>query len=357
MTEYTPVPETLDFKIGQMLMIGFEGAEVRAGTPAGDALIDAISNLHVGGVIVFDSENPSAGNIRSPEQLKALSASLQRLAAVPLLIAIDQEGGNVARLGPHNGFPATPSQQHLGDLNDLAVTRSTAEATANTLREYGVNLNFAPVVDLNVNPTNPIIGSLDRCFSADPVIVAEHARAVVEAHLERGVLCSLKHFPGHGSSQADSHLGFVDVSDTWTSTELYPYKQFVAWGIPHMIMTAHIFNSHLDPDLPATLSRKTLTDLLRDELGFDGVVITDDVLMRAISSYYSFENTLELTMQAGVDIIMICNSLIYGPGTIGRAISIIRAMVERGEISPERIDRSYQRIKRLKALVAVTSDQ
>jgi beta-N-acetylhexosaminidase len=347
----SPVSETLDFKIGQMLMIGFEGTEVRAGTPSGDSVIDAITNLHVGGVIFFDNENPSAGNIQSSAQLKALTASLQSLSPVPLLIAIDQEGGNVARLGPRNGFPATPSQKYLGDLNDLVVTRSYAETTAATLRDHGVNLNFAPVVDLDVNPANPILGALDRCYSSDPQVVADQARAVVEAHLEHYVLCSLKHFPGHGSSQHDSHLGFVDVSDTWSPVELEPYRRFVEWGIPHLIMTAHIFNSHLDPELPATLSHKILTDLLRDDVGFDGVVITDDVLMRAISSYYSFDDTLELTMKAGVDIILICNNLIYGPDTIARAISIIRAMVERGDISPERIDQSYQRIKRLKALI------
>ena len=118
-------------------------------------MIDAITNLHAGGVILFDNENPSAGNIQSSAQLKALTASLQSLSPVPLLIAIDQEGGNVARLGPRNGFPAAPSPKYLGDLNDLAVTRSYAETTAATLRDHGVNLNFAPVVDLNVNPANP----------------------------------------------------------------------------------------------------------------------------------------------------------------------------------------------------------
>lgn len=351
MKDNSPVSETLDFKIGQMLMIGFEGTEVRAGTPSGDSVIDAITNLHIGGVILFDNENPSAGNIQSSAQLKALTASLQGLSSVPLLIAIDQEGGSVARLGPHNGFPAAPSQKYLGDLNDPVLTRSYAESTAATLRDHGVNLNFAPVVDLNVNPANPILGALDRCFSSDAQVVADQAKAVVEAHLEHHVLCSLKHFPGHGSSYDDSHLGSVDVSDTWSPVELEPYRRFVEWGTPHLIMTAHIFNSHLDPELPATLSHKILTGLLRDDIGFDGVVITDDVLMRAISSYYSFEDTLELTMKAGADIILICNNLIYGPDTIARAISIIRAMVERGDISSERIDQSYQRIKRLKALI------
>ena len=147
-----------------MLMIGFEGAEVRPGTPSGDSVIDAITNLHVGGVIFFDNENPSAGNIQSSAQLKALSASLQRLSPVPLLIAIDQEGGNVARLGPRNGFPTAPSQKYLSDLNDLSVTRSYAETTAATLRDHGINLNFAPVVDLNVNPANPILGALAAAF-------------------------------------------------------------------------------------------------------------------------------------------------------------------------------------------------
>jgi beta-N-acetylhexosaminidase len=338
------VPETIGFKIAQMVMAGFHGTVLREEDP----IWEAIRNRRIGGVLLFDHPDPSIGNIESPEQLKALTASLQALTPVPLLIAVDQEGGEVARLKPSNGFPSSPSQQYLGDLNDPGVTRQYANITASILRDHGINLNLAPVVDLNTNPANPVIGSLARSFSADASVVANHMFEVLAAHLERGVNCALKHFPGHGSSQADSHAGFVDVTNTWTRQELEPYKQVIAWGMRSVIMTAHIYNAHLDPDLPATLSYPTITGLLRGELEFDGVVMTDDMQMGAITSYYSFDKAIELAVKAGVDIITIGNNLLRGPDTVAQAIAVIRDLLDRGEITPDRIDQSYTRIKRLK---------
>ncbi|MEP6775224.1 MAG: glycoside hydrolase family 3 N-terminal domain-containing protein [Chloroflexota bacterium] len=340
----SPLP--LEEKIGQMLLVGFRGNYLDNANP----IVDAISNLHIGGVILFDGPDPTIGNIGSPEQLHSLTASLQALAPTRLFIAVDEEGGNVARLNERNGFPFLPSQQYLGNLNDTSTTRYYADTTASVLVENGINLNLAPVVDLDINPSNPIIGALGRSFSSDPDVVVNHSFEVIAAHLQRRVFCALKHFPGHGSSAGDSHLGFVDVTNTWSPIELEPFRRIIDWKMRMAIMTAHIFNANLDPDLPATLSHKTVTGLLREKLRFDGVVISDDMQMHSITDYYSFETAIELAVKAGVDIINIGTNMLYGPDTVSRAIGAIRGLVDRGEIPIERIDQSHSRIMRLKAL-------
>jgi beta-N-acetylhexosaminidase len=220
---------------------------------------------------------------------------------------------------------------------------------AQVLKTHGVNLNIAPVVDLNTNPSNPIIGDLERSFSADPDVVTRHAMAFIEAHHDAGVLCSLKHFPGHGSSTADSHLGFVDVTDTWTDAELIPYRNLIDADRADTVMTAHVFNAKLDPDVPATLSKRVITGILRERLGFDGVIITDDMLMGAIANYYDFARSLEAAIDAGADILAIANNSIYDPDIADKAHRAVRSAVEAGRISESRIDESYRRIAALKA--------
>ncbi len=255
----------------------------------------------------------------------------------------------VARLSPQWGFPATHSAKALGDRNDPKFTRDVSRALAQTLSNAGVNLNLAPVVDLNVNPNNPVIGRFERSFSADPDIVTEQALSFIEGHHDAGVLTTLKHFPGHGSSTADSHKGFVDVTNLWSRTELEPFRNVIASGKADAVMTAHIFNSNLDPDYPATLSKATITGLLREELGFDGVVITDDMQMGAIRDFYGFEAAVELTINAGADIVAVSNNLTYEDGLEGRTFAAIRDAVLAGRISRDRIDESFRRIMALKA--------
>ncbi|MCL4859063.1 MAG: glycoside hydrolase family 3, partial [Caldilineaceae bacterium] len=284
----------------------------------------------------------------SPEQVQALVASLQSLAEIPLLVAIDQEGGIISRLRERYGFPPTRSHQALGELNDLAATRQHAGDMAHTLAGLGINLNLAPVVDLNVNPSNPIIAAYERSFGADPQQVTEQARAFIEAHHAAGVRCTLKHFPGHGSSTTDSHEGFVDVTQTWTRQELAPYQALVEAGLADAVMTAHVFNAHLDPEYPATLSHATITGLLRIELGYDGVVISDDMQMAAIRAHYGYETAIQKTIEAGVDLIAIGNNLVYEEDIVTRTVSLITRLVESGVLSEARIDESYRRIQRLK---------
>lgn len=291
---------TLEFKIGQMLLVGYRGLEADDNHPA----VRDIRELHLGGVILSDYDMVAGEyrrNIESPEQVIRLTGALQQASATPLLIAIDQEGGLVTRLKESNGFPPTVSHQRLGAEDDCATTFREAGTIAETLAAIGINLNLAPVVDLNINPENPIIAGKERSFSADPKTVTRHAAAFVQAHREYGVICSLKHFPGHGSAAADSHLGLVDVTDLWSHVELEPYRNLIKAGSVDAVMTAHVFNARLDPDYPATLSHATITGLLRGELNYDGVVISDDLHMKAIAEHYGFKTAVRCALEAGVD--------------------------------------------------------
>jgi beta-N-acetylhexosaminidase len=331
-----------------MIMVGFRGLELCDENP----IVQDLRDRHIGGVVLFDYDVPSQTRLRnicSPEQVTALCTALQQAADRPLLIAVDQEGGRIARLSERNGFPATLSQQQLGELDDLATTRRNAETIATALKGVGFNLNLAPVVDLNVNPDNPIISGLGRSFSADPAVVTRHALEVIRTHHASGVLTTLKHFPGHGSSKQDSHLGFVDVTDTWSSTELQPYADLIGAGEVDAVMTAHIFNATIDPNLPATLSRPTITGLLREQLGFEGVVITDDMQMGAIREHYGFGAAIRYAVEAGVDILAIANNSVFDPTVAAQMIAVIKGLLQDGVITQERIDHSFDRIMRLKA--------
>lgn len=347
-----PPPPTLDQKLGAMILAGFTG---QSAAPSDQVGID-IEQHYLGGVALFDYlVGGVPRNISSPSQLRALDAQLQSLASSTgqptLIIGTDEEGGAVARLDETHGFPPTVSAEYLGDIDDPAVTYDHAARMAQTMRHAGLNLNFAPDVDLNVNPNNPIIGALGRSFSADPDVVTSMAEAFIRAHHDNGMLTTLKHFPGHGSSTADSHLGFVNVTDTWSSVELEPFRNIVHDGLADMIMTAHIFNAHLDPDYPATLSKATITGILREQLGWDGVVSTDAMEMGAISDNYGFEQAIALAVNAGADILLYGNS--SGEDVVPRVLAALKGCVSDGTITEARIDQSWTRIQKLKSRLAV----
>lgn len=337
----------LETKIGQMIMVGFRGFSID-----GESRIARdIEAGRLGGVILFDYDVPRGTferNIQSPEQVKSLIQQLQDRAAVPLFVAVDQEGGRVSRLKERYGFTPSLSQQFLGRLDDPLVTEEAAVLTARTLAEAGFNLNCAPVVDLDVNPGNPVIGALERSFSSDPAVVVRNAAIMIGAFREAGVLSSIKHFPGHGSSDADSHEGFVDVTDLWSDRELLPFKDLIEAGLADMVMTAHIFNGDLDPLLPATLSAQTIDGILRDRLGYDGVVLSDDLQMGAIRNIFAFDEALEKALEAGVDILLFANNSVYDEEVALKAVTVIADLVDRGVVSSERIDQSWRRIMKLK---------
>ena len=346
-----PVDLPLEQKIAQMLMVGFRGTEL----DETNYIVRDIRDHRIGGIILFDRDatlKTYGRNITSPTQLQALTASLRALSATPLFMAVDQEGGKVCRLKEGYGFPPTVTAQYLGTLNNPVITRMCADSIGNTLAVNGLNMNFAPVLDLNVNPASPAIGALERSFSADPAIVANHARIFVETHDKNHVATCFKHFPGHGSATADSHLGFVDVTDTWSDIELEPYRTLIDEGNCRMVMTAHVFNRNIDPDLPATLSRPFITGLLRERLGFDGVVVTDDLQMQGLTQFFDYKTIIEKSIQAGVDIILVSNNLSYDPEITPMTISHVASLVQSGRITEERIDTSYRRIMALKSRLA-----
>ena len=345
-------------KIGQMLIMGFSGAEVNEHS----AVVRSLHDDNIGGVILFDYNFQTKRfdkNIKSPEQTKQLNLILQQEAfnsnhanqrpQLPLLISVDYEGGQVNRLKPAYGFPETISAQAFSELavNDA---QRTANDMANTLKENGFNLDFAPVLDVNVNPENPVLGKLERSYSADPHRVIESSSLLANALKSQKIGCAYKHFPGHGSSKSDSHLGFVDVTESWQEYELLPYQALVShMGSKDMIMTAHIVNRHLDASgLPATLSQPILTGLLRQKLGFQGVIITDDMQMKAISEHYGLEESMVLAINAGADMFIFGNQLVNEPMPAAKLIDFIEKNVRNGKISQGKINDSVHRITALK---------
>ncbi len=337
----------LERKLAQMLLLGFPGETLEPDSP----IDQAIRRYGVGGVVLFDN-NVDLGvtnrNITGPAQLKKLTAALHQAAEVPLFVAVDQEGGIVARLKDRYGFPPSFSAQQLGRHNNLQQTAAAGDGIAATLAEYGFNLNLAPVVDLAVNPDNPVIAFKQRSFSADPELVTSHAAELIKSHHRKKILTCLKHFPGHGSSQDDSHLGLVDVSRSWSRQELIPYRSLIRQGLCDMVMTAHTFNTAIDPDYPATLSKATIDGILRKQLGFQGVVISDDLYMGAIIRHYSYETAIEKAINAGVDLLIVANDKLYRPDIMPRSIELLVSMVQQGKIPAERIDQACGRIMALK---------
>ena len=331
-----------------MLKIGFRGMQV-ADT---NHIVRDIEKYHLGGVVLFDYDVPkdtAYRNIQSPQQVEKLVTDLKNISERPLIISIDQEGGRVARLKPKYGFPETVSAEYLGSIDNPDSTRYYSRQIAQTLSELGINVNLAPVVDVNLNPDNPVIGRIERSFSDDPQKVVKHASIFIKTMHNHDILTVLKHFPGHGSSEEDSHLGVVDVTDFWSREELVPYRQLIDSSLVDAVMTAHIFNAKLDSTYPATLSKPTISGILRDSLGFNGVVISDDLMMGAIRKEYGLETTIHQALEAGVDILSFANNSVYDPDIVPKAHKIINELIENGEISRERIDRSYDRIMEFKA--------
>ena len=337
-------------KIGQMLIIGFSGSDIDEHSP----VVQWLRADGLGGVLLFDYDLPAktyGKNLRDKTQIKRLNHDLNHYAqldenALPLFIAVDYEGGAVNRLSRIEGCMTTmrPCDQAL--LSEDAL-REEFDGMASTLQELGFNLNFAPVVDLNLNDQEGIIGKQGRSFSTHPEVVSRTAKQFVQVFGEHGIACAYKHFPGHGSATGDTHEGFVDVTETYQDSELEPYFTLSHSILPVMVMTAHVINRKLDASgLPATLSYPILTRLLREKMGFDGVIVSDDLQMQAISHHYSIDEALHLTINAGADMIIFGNQ--WGTITATEVIDRIEQLVNSGVIQRARIDEAYQRISLLK---------
>jgi beta-N-acetylhexosaminidase len=318
-------------------------------------ILGQIAALNLGGVILFDRDvalKSAERNIQSPEQLLRLTSALQAAAAAAgsprLFIAVDQEGGRVQRLRPRHGFPETPPAAELCPERNPAPAQIAGEQVGATLAAVGINLNFAPVADVNVNPQNPAIGALGRSFSADPSQAAACAGGFARGLQGKRVLTAAKHFPGHGSSTVDSHLGFTDITATWTEAELIPFRELLRQDLADMVMTAHVFNARLDPTYPATLSRNVIEGILRQRLGFGGVVVTDDLQMRAVAAHYGLKESVRLIVQAGADVLLIGNNLDFDQEIAEKTLDALMELVAEGSVSPKRLRESFTRIQKLK---------
>ncbi len=342
-----PEDAVLKKMIGRMLIVGFDGQSVTKDSK----IVKQVQKYHLGGVILFDrhfNERTKTKNIRSPKQLKTLTSSLKSFALKPLLISVDQEGGKVARLKPAYGFEATPSAKVVSEM-DAYMAKHVYDNLAKTLEDAGINCNFAPVVDLAINPQNKVIFGLKRSYSSEPKEVAKYAKIFMDALQEKHIISVLKHFPGHGSSLEDSHNGFVDISETWEEIELEPYIELIHSGDADMIMTAHVFNSNLDELYPSTLSYKANTELLRDKLGYKGVIVSDDLQMGAIAKHYTLEQIVTLSINSGVDMLLFGNQLAKQDND--ELVETILAQIKNGTIPLNRILESNKRVEHLLAKI------
>lgn len=332
---------TVEEKVGQLLIAGIEGTE-----PGPDAEA-AISAAQAGGIILFRS------NVESVAQLTALTNRLKELNQnnpVPLLLCVDEEGGVVSRM-PRE-LVHLPNMAEFGKTGDPALTYAVGRALADLCRNQGINMNFAPVLDVWSNPQNTVIGP--RAFGSDPETVISMGLPVMQGLRDYGVIPVIKHFPGHGDTLVDSHkaLPVVEKSlDELWELELKPFAAAIADGA-EVVMAAHILELGIDPDLPASLSPKVVDGLLRKEMGFDGVVCTDDLTMGAISGRWGMGEAAVLAVEAGCDLLLVC----HGGDNLAQARQVLLDAVGSGRISQERLDESLRRILTLKDAYALSDE-
>lgn len=322
---------TLREHIGQLFMMGFTGTTVTKD------LASFVKAYSPGGVIFFKR------NLESVQQIVDLTNGLQKLSpGSPLLIAIDQEGGRVSRLPSE--FTIFPPCEQLGQCNSYELAYSAAATIAKELRAVGINMNMAPVLDVNSNPENPVIG--DRAFGATPEIVGEMGLATIAGLQENKVVACGKHFPGHGDTATDSHkvLPVVEADlHRLQDTEFPPFQQAIRFGVA-TLMTAHVLYRALDPEAPATLSSAVIQRLLREEFRYDGVVFTDDLEMHAIIDHDGIGEAAVRAFVAGCDVLLICKD----QERVMAAMQAMEKAVQDGRITQERLEQSLVRVARLK---------
>jgi len=331
---------TLEEKIGEMIMIGFKGTAENNGWTK--TVAEQVKEGRVGGILLLKR------NITFPSQTKQLTSYLQNISTEPLFIAVDQEGGNVQRLNKTNGFTDYKTAEETADILTINKALKQYEKMASQLKKTGINFNLAPVVDLNINKKSPAIGALERSFSEDPDTVIKYAEAFISAHRKFNILTTLKHFPGHGSALSDSHKGVTDITKTWSEYELKPFKSLINKNLADSVMVGHLFNRYLDKRYPATLSHKVIGNILRKQLGFAGVVISDDLQMEALSKYYSMKEIVIKSVKAGCDILIFANYFNPDKHLPKKVISILKQAVKNNVVDKQNIENSYRKIMKLK---------
>lgn len=318
-------------KLGQMVMIGIQGTKVD------DDSLYMLHQFHMGGVILFDR------NMDSPEQVKQLTSDLQAQSneKVPLFIGIDEEGGDVVRMAEKLTPP--PSQKEIGATGDIEQARTWAIKTAKSLKDMGINVNFAPVADIGSNDK--------RSYSTDTNTVIDFVRAATKGYQQENIIYSLKHFPGIGKGKVDSHVDSSNidvVKEVLMTEDIIPFKTIIDENDPndYFILVSHLKYPALDEEYPASLSSKIMTDLLRNEFGYKGIIITDDMEMGAVANHNDFRSIGVKAVKAGADIVLVCHEYEHQQEVY---LGLLDA-VNSGEISQERIDESVKRIIKVKLL-------
>ena len=334
--------QDLQRMVGQMLIVGFTGSNAKS--PGFLQLLKDLENGIVGGALFLPQ------NIVRRAELETMVRMIRQCAcAMVPFIAIDEEGGTVERLGTSFRLPNTPSAAQIGRSSDVDAKKHYA-ALAKKLVDIGFNLNLAPVVDLNKNPRNPAIGAQARSFSADAAAVERYARIFVAEHRAVGVLTALKHFPGHGSSSTDTHFTKTDVRSTWGDDELVPYLHLIQAELVDTIMVGHLANDRRWGGIATQEGATAISQMLRQELGFQGVVISDDLTMGAVASRKkSLGEVARSSINGGVDLLLIGEPLIQGRESPGAHVnSALMKAVAAGDLAPERIKDAWDRIAALK---------
>lgn len=332
---------TVAEKIGQLLVIGVDG------TAFSDEMDNLIRNYHVGGAIIMGR------NVSTTSEMLQLISNIKKANEsnkIPLFMSVDEEGGRVSRLPA--GIPKLPASAKIGTQNDETVSYRAGTYLAEVLREFGYNMNFSPVLDINNNPKNRVIG--DRSLGADPELVARLGVATMHGMTDNGVISVVKHFPGHGDTVVDSHKALPKVETTLErlrNVELVPFQQAVDEGVD-AIMVAHILFPALDQEYPSSMSKAIIMGLLRDDMQFEGVVITDDLTMGAIVNDYTIPEAAVQSFIAGSDLLLIVN----GYDNQINTVNALMKAIETGDITQERLNESVKRILTLKEKYDVSDD-
>lgn len=324
---------------GQMIIVGFKGDTVKS--KGFKAVLNQVKNGEVGGVIFFED------NIKNKDEFKKMTSAIKNSKAKnPPFISIDMEGGRVQRMNEKNGFKNFKTAKEVSKLSLDEAYKEYFEM-AKMLKESDINLNFGPCIDLAINKDS-IIEQKERSFSDDPKKVSEYAKQFIKAHYDNKIITSIKHFPGHGSPTGDTHLGFVDATETYVEDELYPYLQTANQNPMQTVMISHLFNKNIDEKYPASLSYETIEKFLRVQAAFDGVTITDDLEMGAITRNYDLDEIVSLAINAGENILLFSNRINPDKNLVKKINIKIRQGLIDGTILPENLLNSYNKIMKLK---------
>ena len=332
---------SLEEKVGQLVIVGADGYEINAHVE------ELIKEYHVGGFVLFKK------NIKDARQLLDLLNALKETNAVnkiPLFLSVDEEGGSISRMPDE--FMKMPTSQQIGEINSKSLSYQVGSIIGEELESFGFNMDFAPVLDINSNPDNPVIG--DRAFGANENVVKELGIQTMEGLRSQNIIPVVKHFPGHGDTSVDSHVGLPRVNhdiDRLKNFELVPFAAGIKKEV-EAVMVAHILLPKIDPNYPASFSRTIITDILRTDMKYDGVVVTDDMTMGAVLNNYEIGTAAVESIKAGSDIVLVCHGY-ENEKTVPKAI---KQAVESGAIPQERIDQSVYRILRLKQKYHLTDE-